>query len=65
MKDIKEYINEGISYETYSNDVDTVQEVLDQCIEESNNEKEGIESFINDILDNLEYDVIGAIKKQK
>ena len=65
MKNLKDLLTEGISVETYSDGVDQVQQVLDQCIEECGNEKEGIESFITDILGNLEYDVIEAIKNMK
>ena len=65
MKNLKELLIEGISYDTYSDGVEQVQEVLDTCIKECGNEKDGIESFINDILGNLEYDVIGVIKKMK
>lgn len=65
MKNLKELLVEGISAETYSDGVDQVEDVLDQCIKECGNEKDGIESFITDILGNLEYDVIGAIKKMK
>jgi hypothetical protein len=64
MKQLTDFINESISEETYSDGVNQIEEILEKCVKESKSEKEGIESFITDILGNVtNYDLFEALKE--